>query len=180
MRTAWRARRSTTPFAGSPAPQRITHFAQLRDCEDVLSVFQEAVSRLGSKLGVTLFQLPPAFKKDVGVLADFVSLIPQGMRAAFEFRHASWFDEAVFACLAARNVALCLAESAELAAARRATADFGYLRLRREDYSPAEIGDWSEWLRAQPWDEGFVYFKHESRGVGPRFTAQMAKRMGPA
>ena len=81
------------------APQKVTHFAKLRDCTDTLRYFHQTVSALGAKLGPVLFQLPPSFKKDATVLAGFLEEIPSGMRAAFEFRHASWFDDEVFALL---------------------------------------------------------------------------------
>ena len=59
-------------------------------------------------------------------------------RAAFEFRHPSWFDDASYSALADRNCALCLADSGEEGDAPRvATADWGYLRLRREAYDEA-------------------------------------------
>ncbi len=88
------------------APQKITHFARLRDCADTLRYFYDVVSGLGEKLGPVLFQLPPNFKKDTFVLGDFVNGLPGGMRAAFEFRHESWFDEEVFDLLRATKAAL--------------------------------------------------------------------------
>ena len=99
------------------------------------------------------------------------------MRCAFEFRHASWFDEAVFATLHAANAALCIAECEELATPAVATADFGYLRLRREDSTRAAIARWAKFVRAQTdWREAFVYFKHEETGVGPKFARAFMKR----
>src|SRR5437016_10453673 len=89
------------------APQKITHFARLRDCSDTMRYFHDVVSALGEKLGPVLFQLPPNFKKDTLLLADFVNSFPEAMRAAFEFRHASWFEDEVFEALKARNVSLC-------------------------------------------------------------------------
>src|SRR5687767_14608770 len=78
------------------APRRITHDAKLQRCEDLVQTFCRTARTLGGKLGVLLFQLPPTLKKDVAVLRNFVELLPDGMRAAFEFRHASWHDAEVF------------------------------------------------------------------------------------
>ena len=125
------------------APQKITHFAKLRACDDTLTYFYKVVSALGQRLGPVLFQLPPSLKKDVTLLADFLRCFPAGMRAAFEFRHASWFDDEIFAQLRANNVALCVAESEKLSAPIVATADFGYLRLRREDYTTDDVARWA-------------------------------------
>jgi uncharacterized protein YecE (DUF72 family) len=163
------------------APQRVTHFAKLRGCEEVLALFQTAIAPAGEKLGAVLFQLPPSFPKDLEILRAFLADLPTGMRAAFEFRHSSWFDEAVFDTLRAANAALCVAENEELATPAIATADFGYLRLRRKDYTPAQIERWARWIREQRprWSEVFVYFKHEERAVGPEFAKHMQAVFGP-
>src|SRR3978361_1862518 len=89
------------------APQRITHFAKLRDCGDTLRFFYSVVSSLGAKLGPVLFQLPPSFKKDVPLLGDFLREFPQGMRAAFEFRNSSWLADDTYEALRAAGVASC-------------------------------------------------------------------------
>lgn len=157
------------------APQRITHFAKLRGCAQILTVFQKAISFAGDKLGPVLFQLPPTFTKDTETLRAFLSDVPCGMRAAFEFRHESWFDDSTFETLRTANAALCVAEDDDLATPAIATADFGYLRLRREDYKRPQIKRWSNWIsdRHAQWSEAFVYFKHEDGAVGPKFAQQM-------
>jgi uncharacterized protein YecE (DUF72 family) len=160
---------------GLKAPQKITHIAKLRNCAELLDVFQRVVSGLGSKLGPVLFQLPPSFKKDAGLLDEFLANLPVGIRAAFEFRHSSWFDDAVFDHLRKYNAALCIAESSDLATPSLATTDFGYLRLRHEDYQPADITRWAEFIDAQKerWRHAFIYFKHEESGVGPKLAQQL-------
>ncbi len=149
------------------APQKITHFARLRECTDTLRYFYDVVSGLGEKLGPVLFQLPPNFGKDTFVLGDFVNGLPGGTRATFEFRHESWFDDEVFETLKTSNAALCIADSEKLTAPRVSTANWGYLRLRREDYSKIDIERWVEFVRGQHgWDDIFIYFKHEEAGIG--------------
>jgi uncharacterized protein YecE (DUF72 family) len=157
------------------APQRVTHFAKLRGCAEVLEVFAKAISVADKKLGPVLFQLPPTFVKDAEVLRAFLADVPKGIRAAFEFRHKSWFDDTVFQTLREANAALCIAENEELATPVVATADFGYLRLRREDYTPSQIKQWGDSIGENEgaWSEAFVYFKHEERAVGPKFAEQM-------
>ncbi len=157
------------------APQKVTHFAKLRGCAETLGYFGGAISPLGEKLGAVLFQLPPTFKKDAALLGAFLDELPSGMRAAFEFRHESWFDEEVFGCLRDRNAALCIGESETLITPSVATAGFGYLRLRREDYTPKQIGQRARWIEEQRsrWSDAFIYFKHEAHAVGPKFAQQM-------
>jgi uncharacterized protein YecE (DUF72 family) len=158
----------------------VTHFAKLRNCGDTLRYFYQVISDLEAKLGVVLFQLPPAFKKDAPLLAAFLEDFPPGMRAAFEFRHASWFDDEVLALLKKRNIALCLSESENLAAPIVATADYGYLRLRREDYQASDVARWAETIRAHQelWSDAFVYFKHEESGIGPKLATQLREVLG--
>ena len=104
-------------------------------------------------------------------------MLPQAAPAAFEFRHASWFEEDVFAALRAKGAALCIAEDEELATPLVATAPWGYLRLRRQDYDDAAVAAWAEKVRGQPWSEAYVFFKHEDAGSGPKLAAEFLKRI---
>ncbi|CAN5364484.1 DUF72 domain-containing protein [soil metagenome] len=156
------------------APQKVTHFAKLRDCQDTLAYFCRVIAALGDRLGPVLFQLPPNFKKNTEVLSSFLRELPT-LRAAFEFRHESWLEEEVFALLRSHNIALCLADTEKLTAPTTVTADYGYLRLRREDYVSADLEHWAAFIRKQEsvWQETFVYFKHEESGTGPKLARQM-------
>ncbi len=157
------------------APQAITHHARLRDCADRLRHFLELAALLGDKRGVLLFQLPPNLKCDVPLLERFLALLPAGTPAAFEFRHASWFDARVFALLAAHNLALCIADSEKLTTPVEITADYAYFRLRDEGYEAHDIERWARVIRerAARCRDSFVYFKHEESGTGPAFARQL-------
>jgi uncharacterized protein YecE (DUF72 family) len=163
------------------APQQITHHKRLVGAEPLLLELVQGARLLGAKLGTLLFQLPHNMKKDTGKLGDFLALLPGDVRAAFEFRHASWHDDAVFAMLREKNAALCIADSEGLSTPVVATADFGYFRLRDEGYKRADITRWSQAIvaNAPVWKETFVYFKHEGEGKGPKFAA-MLKKLHPA
>lgn len=153
------------------APQQITHIKRLKESKDLLSHLFEVAAVLEKRLGPVLFQLPPNFKKDAERLATFLDLLPKRSRAAFEFRHESWFDQETFRLLKSHKVALCIAEADnELKAPFVATADWGYLRLRREDYSDAELTAWAKQVREQDWSDAFVYFRHEDEAKGPKFA----------
>jgi uncharacterized protein YecE (DUF72 family) len=157
------------------APQRITHFARLRGVDDPLRFFCDTARTLGAKLGPLLFQLPPNFKKDLDRLSETLALLPPGLRCAFEFRHDSWLAEDVYDLLRRRNTALCIADSATASTPLVATADFGYLRLRDEGYTEADLARWAETIRGfgETWRETFVYFKHEEAGTGPAFARRL-------
>jgi uncharacterized protein YecE (DUF72 family) len=155
------------------APRRITHDQRLRSVEDSLAHFCEVAETLGAKLGPVLFQLPPFMKKDVELLEVFLHDLPPGLRSTMEFRHASWHADDTYEVLERFGVALCVADSEERTTPFETTAPFGYLRLRRPDYDAAALRGWVERVRAAPWKEAFIYFKHEERGAGPRYAAEL-------
>ncbi len=152
------------------ASRQITHLKRLRDVEEPVAYLCEKAAVLGQRLGPLLFQLPPNLKKDLPRLEAFLGLLPEGHRAALDFRNETWFDDDVFDALRARDAALCIEEAEELAAPRVATASWGYLRLRRPDYDEAALNDWAAWAGSQSWADAYVFFKHEEAGAGPRLA----------
>ncbi len=176
--SAWRAQVGDAFRFAVKAPQRITHRERLvGSAESVAFLFREA-AELGTRLGPVLFQLPPQLRKDVPRLAAFLELLPAGGRAAFEFRHASWFGDDVFTALHARNAALCVAEAEALETPLVATADWGYLRLRRPEYSEPALAAWAERILRQPWTEAYAFLKHEDGARGPLLAAALAALVG--
>jgi len=151
------------------ANQRITHFMRLRDAAGQTSDFAGALEPMliANKLGPVLFQLPPHLKLDLKLLEDFLAGLPKRIRAAFEFRHVSWFNDDVFAALRNANAALCQAESEDIVTPHVSTADFSYLRLRNESYSTKardEIAERAKNLLKA--GDVFTYFKHEETAEG--------------
>lgn len=162
------------------APKRITHDRRLKDCGDLLRAFCHAAAALGPKLGVLLFQLGPNFKLDLPLFDAFLADLPRGARAAFEFRHPSWLDDAVYDRLRARDLALCIADSDTRSTPVIPTAGYGYFRLRDEGYGDADLDRWAEVIRAnqEGWKDTYVYFKHEDEGKGPELARQLMDRLG--
>ena len=158
------------------ASRRITHFRRLRGVEELLEYLLDTVQVLGDKLGPLLFQLPPNFKRDDEALGGFLELLPPRCRAAFEFRHGSWFDDEVYRLLSGHGNAALVAS--DRAGADEppvvATAGFGYLRLRRTDYGESDLAAWAARVREQPWREAFVFFKHEETAGGPELADRFA------
>jgi uncharacterized protein YecE (DUF72 family) len=152
----------------------ITHIRRLKDCAEPLKLLFGLSNALGSHLGPYLFQLPPNMPKDLPRLATFLADMPEKRRVAIEFRHASWFEDDVFAVLRDHGAALCVADTGEEPAAPLvATADWGYLRLRREAFSDRELKDWARRIREQPWTDAFVFLKHEEEGIGPKLATKL-------
>jgi uncharacterized protein YecE (DUF72 family) len=131
-------------------------------------------------LGALLFQLPPNLKKDTVLFDAFLAELPPKVCAAFEFRHASWLDEDIFGRLAARNLALCVADSEKLSTPVRITADYAYFRLRDEGYTADDIARWADTIgrEAAACRDVYVYFKHEEEGKGPEFAQLLMGHLG--
>ena len=158
------------------ASQRITHKKRLKDCEDEVGFFTGNAQELGDKQGPLLFQLPPWLKKGTERLSEFLASLPDGLKAAFEFRHESWFDDEVYDALRGRDAALVISDTGKIEAPVVATAPYGYLRLRRESYSEADLDEWAARIEAQPWETAHVFFKHEDEATGPLMAEAFAKR----
>lgn len=154
------------------ASRTITHSRRLKDAADATEYLFRVTAVLGAARGPILFGLPPNMKCDVDRLTAFLSLLPAGVRTAFEFRHESWLCDEVYDLLRRHSSALCIADTEEHTTPFTATADFGYVRLRREAYSPEDLREWRQRVTAQQWSDAFVYFKHEDAGVGPRLAQE--------
>jgi uncharacterized protein YecE (DUF72 family) len=146
------------------ASRRITHLARLKadSAGESVDFLYRALAALGEKRGPVLFQLPPFLKRDVSRLRDFLARLPDPRDAAFEFRDPSWFADPVYELLSRFGAALCLSEREDaLPPPLVETAEWGYIRLRLEAYTPADLQKWAERLAATRWREAFVYFMHE-------------------
>jgi uncharacterized protein YecE (DUF72 family) len=155
------------------ATQRITHIKRLKNCAEETKYLLETAALLEARLGVVLFQLPPNSKKDAERLKDFLVLLPGDQRAAFEFRHESWFDDEVFQLLQAKNCALVVSDTDEKPLSEIiSTADWGYLRLRKTNYESNDLVEWMKRVQDQKWKDAFIFFKHEDEGVGPKLAKQ--------
>jgi uncharacterized protein YecE (DUF72 family) len=164
------------------ANMRITHILRLKNAEPATDVFLKAIDplRTSRRLGPVLFQLPPNLKCDIAVLRDYLALLPEGMRYVFEFRHESWLREAVYDELRRRNVALCLAESEKLEIPEVVTADFVYYRLRKPDYTEADVDAFA--ARAKELlvtgRDLYLMFKHEESPEGALNAELLMKKAG--
>jgi uncharacterized protein YecE (DUF72 family) len=96
------------------------------------------------------------------VLEDFFGLIHGDMACAFEFRSPSWLDDEILDLLREKGASLCIADTDENPAHEIVrTAPWGYLRLRRSNYTDADLSQWTERILSQEWERAFVFFKHE-------------------
>lgn len=158
------------------ASRRITHLSRLKaeSAADSVAYLYKTLAALGEKRGPVLFQLPPFLKKDLPRLEEFLTLLPAGHRAAFEFRNETWFSDDVYVALKSAGASLCLSEREDGAPPPLVeTAPWGYVRLRLEEYSDADLQSWASRLDATGWREIYVYFMHEP--TAPGYAATLMK-----
>jgi uncharacterized protein YecE (DUF72 family) len=156
------------------ARQTITHFRRLQNAEEQIDDFINVASHLGARQGPLLFQLPPNFKKDMSRLEGFLNYVNRRAAIVLQLQHASWYDDEVYQCLRAHSAALCCSDDEGPACnIVIRTTNWGFVRLREERYSDDRLKEWIDKLRAQKWDEAYVFFKHEDVGAGPKLAARL-------
>ena len=111
--------------------------------------------------------------------------MPADRKVALEFRNATWFEDEVFDALRAHDAALCVAETepddkegTNEPVPLVATASWGYLRLRRANYTDADLESWATRIHSQGWSEAYAFFKHEDDGTAPRFAQRFMELGG--
>lgn len=153
--------------------QKITHFKRLKGVEEEADYLLRMSRVLGGKLGALLVQIPPNLARDDERLSAFLDLV-SSVRVAFEVRHPSWLDPEVFTLLEKHEVALVVSQTDEEPEPRLVrTAPWGYLRLRKTSYKPAELAEWSKKIAEQGWEEAFVFFKHEQ--IAPDLAQKLSE-----
>ncbi|MFB3917317.1 MAG: DUF72 domain-containing protein [Terriglobales bacterium] len=161
------------------AHQAITHIRRLRNADEVLQRFLSSIqpAAAAGKLGPALFQLPPDMKADPALLDDFLARLPRTLRAAFEFRHESWFADEVYRVLSKHDAALCFAESEKLVTPIVITANFSYYRFRKPQYSAEERRNIAERLTcgARAKRDVFAFFKHEETPESALYAEELLK-----
>jgi uncharacterized protein YecE (DUF72 family) len=177
MLDAWTSATPSTFRFAIKAPQKITHRERLAVPSDALSHLVELLPRLGERLGVVLYQLPPFFRCDAARLEAFLEALPQSPKSAVEFRHPSWFSEATYRLLEQRGVALCINDNEELASPVRLTAKHTYVRLRRQSYSPEQRDAWKARLSefAESGTDVFAFIKHQDNPDAPLIALDFAE-----
>jgi uncharacterized protein YecE (DUF72 family) len=159
------------------ASRYLTHMKRLTDMDAGVARFYERIEPLvaAKKLGPVLWQLPGNFHRDDDRLGDALARLPRG-RHCFEFRHASWFSDDVYAILRDHGVALVIGDHpARPFQAHELTADWTFIRFhygrrgRNGNYSDRELDEWSG--RIDRWRsraEVFAYFNNDWNGYAVR------------
>ena len=137
----------------------------------------------GRRLGCVLYRIPEREKRDVGRLDDLLAAWPRDVPIALDLEDPSWLDDAVLDRMTRFGAALCSTDrdGAPLPLVQ-ATSGFLYLRLRRSDYSAAELDAWA--ARVAPFLEdgrdAFVFFRHDAVGRAAELALQLVDKLAAA
>jgi uncharacterized protein YecE (DUF72 family) len=158
--------------------QIITHRKKLKAVDAEMQRFLEGAAALKGKLATLLVQLPPFLRRDLTTLEEFLTRFSSQARLSFEFRHASWFCDDLYELLQRYQCALAVVEKEDgegAEAPREVTGPFIYMRLRKGEYSDAELEDWAKWIRRQTVNV-FCYLKHDDEA--PLLAKRLLKALG--
>lgn len=160
------------------ASQSITHFGRLRDVESACKRFFEAHAALKDRRGPILFQLPPNFKADKGLLEEFLGTIPKDILTVWEFGNKGWQTDEIYSLLSDHNASLCIVDDEKKGTPFVETCNFGYARLRRVEYTDQSIDAWAKKFESAKWKDAFIFFKHEDAGTGPKLAKRLLASLG--
>jgi len=136
----------------------------------------------GERLGTVLFRVPDNARRDDAKLAALLAAWPADLPLTMEFQDPSWHVDETFAALSVVGAALCATEMPDddTPPTLRRTGRFFYLRLRRHDYTDAELDGWA--ARLEPFlaagDDAFVFFRHDEEGRGAELALALRDRLG--
>jgi uncharacterized protein YecE (DUF72 family) len=176
---AWLAA-TPSDFRFAVKAQRSSSFRSLQpDAADSVAWLTAPIRRFGDRLGAVLFRVPENVRRDDARLAGLLAAWPGDLRLALEFQDPSWHVDEVFGAVAAAGAAIVATDldtSADPPALRR-SGPLLYLRLRRSDYSRAELVRWLDRLEPFLTDgvDAYVYFRHDEIGRGAELAVELAE-----
>lgn len=167
------------------ANRYITHIRRLREARDAVQTFWSRARLLGPKLGPVLFQLPPRFVADVELLRDFLAVLPEEMRAAFEFRDGSWERDQVYELLDRAGAAFVLADRPAARVPDVVTGGWSYVRFHQgrpgiADYPREKLRRWAARIATMPAERTYVYFNNDPGGAAVRDAASLTAMLREA
>jgi uncharacterized protein YecE (DUF72 family) len=169
---------------GLKASRYLTHVKRLKDPIEPVGRIMERASRLGSKLGPILLQLPPNLPAHLEDLASTLKAFGPHVRVAVEFRHESWFSQETCELLNEHQAAFCLADSPHRKTPIWRTAEWGYVRFHEGQASPRPcygrqaLTTWGKRLTELfgPADDVYAYFNNDPSACAA-FNAQQFRRL---
>jgi uncharacterized protein YecE (DUF72 family) len=155
------------------ASRYITHIRRLRNAKDSVDLFWSRAARLGEKLGPVLFQLPPNFRADPGLLKEFLVALPGEIRAAFEFRDDSWRQDEVYELLDRAGAAWVMADRPGWRVPTIVTGGWSYLRFHQgrrthPGYARSKLRGWADRIAGLDASDVFAFFNNDAMAAAPK------------
>lgn len=166
---AWRAQAPEGFRYAVKANRYLTQARKLKDCEEPMARMMASFDRFGGTLGSILYQLPPQFGLNLDRLDRFLRILPPGPTHIFEFRHASWYTDKVYALLDRHGAGMCVHDMPGSPSPRVAIGDTAYVRFHGGEgkywgrYAERTLLDWADWMTGQATDGRTVwaYFNND-------------------
>jgi uncharacterized protein YecE (DUF72 family) len=179
---AWKRQAKKRNFVYTvKACELITHIKRFKGTKTLIRDFGMIADILGDRMGCFLFQLPPSYRYSEARLAAIVDQLDPKLRNVVEFRHASWWNQKVYAAFRQAGTIFCSCSGPRLPDELVRTADDIYLRLHgpkrwyRHDYSGGELSTWAKRINASGAKRAWVYFNNEYEAHAPRNAAVMRR-----
>ena len=134
---------------------------------------------LGERMGCFLCQLPPSYHFTEARLGAILSQLDHSRRNVVEFRHASWWNDTVYAAFRGTGTIFCSCSGPRLPDALVRKTDDVYLRLHgpkrwyRHEYSHSELAEWADKIWASGARRAWIYFNNDYEGFAPRNALTM-------
>jgi uncharacterized protein YecE (DUF72 family) len=152
----------------------ITHVKRFQGTKQLIADFSFIADMLGSMMGCFLFQLPPSFHYTPARLNAIVSQLDHSRRNVVEFRHASWWNETVFAAFRNTDTIFCSCSGPRLPDGLIKTSKDIYVRFHgtrqwyRHNYSKEELTIWANHIRNSGAEQVWAYFNNDRNGYAIR------------
>ena len=179
---AWRRQPGKRDFVFTvKACELITHINRFRGTKTLIKDFGMIADILGDRMGCFLFQLPPSHYYTKARLTAILSQLDPARRNVVEFRHASWWNQTVYAAFRRTGTIFCSCSGPRLPDELVRTADDVYLRLHgperwyRHNYSKDELSKWADRITASGAKRAWVYFNNDYEAHAPMNAATMRR-----
>jgi uncharacterized protein YecE (DUF72 family) len=159
----------------------ITHIKRFKGTKTLVRDFGMIADILGERMGCFLFQLPPSHLFTKARLRAILGQLDPARRNVVEFRHASWWNETVYAAFRETGTIFCSCSGPRLPDVLVRTADDVYVRLHgperwyRHNYSKHELAKWADRIRASGARTAWIYFNNDYEGYAPKNAMTMRR-----
>lgn len=162
----------------------ITHIKRFEGTKTLVKDFGLIADLLGDRMGCFLFQLPPSVHYTAAGLKRILSQLDHTRRNVVEFRHASWWNDDVYAAFRETGTIFCSCSGPRLPDRLVKTADDIYVRFHgtkqwyRHDYSEAELALWSARIKDSGASRVWAYFNNDYDGYATKNAQLLSSLLG--